>query len=168
MKNTNFKGKLRCMTAIYLTCGEQILLLYRQGGRVVNNVWVASAGGHFEEYELNDASACVLRELWEELGIAEEELENLSLRYVTLRRTEGELRQNYHFFAELKDGTERKLQSDEGILQWFSFEELEDLTMSYAAHYVLEHWVQEGQFTNKVYGGISNKDTMIIVDMPAF
>lgn len=43
-------GKLRNMTAVYILCKSKILLLYRQGGRVVNNVWVASAGGHFEDY----------------------------------------------------------------------------------------------------------------------
>ena len=46
--------KLRNMTGIYLSCNGQMLLLYRQGGRVVTNQWVASAGGHFEQEELND------------------------------------------------------------------------------------------------------------------
>ena len=59
-------GKLRNMTSIYLLYKGKILLLYRQGSRVVNNVWVGSAGGHFEENELNDARACVLRDLQEE------------------------------------------------------------------------------------------------------
>ena len=77
------EGKLRNMTCIYLFRGERVLLLYRQGGRVVNNVWTGSAGGHFEEYELNDAKACVLRELREELGLGPENLDNLALRYVT-------------------------------------------------------------------------------------
>ena len=45
------EGKLRNMTVIYLFRGEKVLLLYRQGGRVVNNVWTGSAGGHFENYE---------------------------------------------------------------------------------------------------------------------
>ena len=40
-------GKLRNMTSVYLSKGERMLLLFRQGGRVVNNVWVGSAGGHF-------------------------------------------------------------------------------------------------------------------------
>lgn len=42
-------GKLRNMTAIYLLQNDKILLLYRQGSRVVNNLWTGSAGGHFEE-----------------------------------------------------------------------------------------------------------------------
>jgi len=87
-------GTLRNMASIYISKGNKMLLLYRQGGRVVNDVWVGSAGGYFEEYELNDAKACVLRELKEELGITEKEIENLCLRYVTLRRSNGEIRQN--------------------------------------------------------------------------
>lgn len=51
----------------------------------------------FEEFELNDAKACVLREMNEELGLCEDNIRNLSLRYVTLRRTKGEIRQNYYF-----------------------------------------------------------------------
>ena len=47
-------GKLRNMTAIYLLQNDKILLLYRQGSRVVNNLWTGSAGGHFEEWELNE------------------------------------------------------------------------------------------------------------------
>lgn len=62
-------GKLRNMTAIYLMKGDKILLLYRQGGSVVNNVWIGSAGGHFEKEELNDAESCILREMKEELGL---------------------------------------------------------------------------------------------------
>lgn len=80
-------GKLRNMTALYLFKDDKVLLLYRQGGRVVNNVWTGSAGGHFEQNELNDAKACVLRELKEELGLGENDIQNLAFRYVTLRYT---------------------------------------------------------------------------------
>ena len=71
------QGKLRNMTGIYLLKGDKILLLYRQGGKVVNNVWTASAGGHFEKDELNDAQACVIRELQEELGLCAEEVKDM-------------------------------------------------------------------------------------------
>ena len=54
-------GKLRNMTAIYLLKEDKVLLLFRQGGKVVNEVWTGSAGGHFEEYELNDAKAWIGR-----------------------------------------------------------------------------------------------------------
>ena len=93
--------KLRNMTGIYLSCGGQMLLLYRQGGRVVSDRWIASAGGHFEKEELNDPKVCVLRELKEELNLTEDDLENLKMRYIGLRCVNGEIRQNYYFFASL-------------------------------------------------------------------
>lgn len=114
------------MTSIYLLCDDQVLMLYRQGSRVVNDLWVGSAGGHFEEYELNDPEACVLRELEEELSITKDMIEDLEWRYVTLRRA-GELRQNYYFFARLPDGTGVELHSDEGKLQWFPMEQINKL-----------------------------------------
>ena len=130
-------GTLRNMASIYISKGNKMLLLYRQGGRVVNNVWVGSAGGHFEEYELNDARACVLRELQEELGIAEKEIENLRLRYVTLRRSKGEIRQNYYFFADLKNGVSEEMVSNEGISKWFPLSELTSLEMPFTSKYVI-------------------------------
>ncbi len=42
------------MTAVYLTAGERILLLYRTGSRVIGDSWTGTAGGHFEPEELND------------------------------------------------------------------------------------------------------------------
>ena len=55
------------------------LLLYRQGGRVVKNVWTGSAGSHFESYRRNDANACILRELYEELRLKPEDIEDCAL-----------------------------------------------------------------------------------------
>ena len=72
-------GKLRNMASVYIRKGDQILLLFRQGSSIVNNLWIGSAGGHFENSELCDAKACVLRELWEEMGLTENHLQNLTL-----------------------------------------------------------------------------------------
>ena len=134
------EGKLRNMTSIYLLKGEKVLLLYRQGGRVVNDVWTGSAGGHFEDYELNDAKACVIRELNEELGLCESDIENLTLKYITLRRAKGEIRQNYYFFANIKDDVDDNLVSNEGKVNWFSLKEIHDLEMPYTAKYVIDHF----------------------------
>ncbi|MCX4255952.1 MAG: hypothetical protein OSJ54_03390 [Oscillospiraceae bacterium] len=60
------EGKLRNMTNIYLLRGKSILL-FRKGIKVVNNVWISSV-------ELNDAKACVLREMHEELGINHDDI----------------------------------------------------------------------------------------------
>ena len=151
-------GKLRNMTTIYLFKKDKVLLLYRQGGRVVNNVWTGSAGGHFESFELNDAKACVLRELNEGLGLQAEDIDGLSLRYITLRRVNGEIRQNYYFFAELKDSVNENLSSDEGECKWFSIDEIGSLDMPFTAKYVMEHFCQDGYLTNALYVGVARTD----------
>lgn len=162
------EGKLRNMTSIYLLKGEKILLLYRQGGRVVNDVWTGSAGGHFEDYELNDAKACVIRELNEELGLCESDIENLTLKYITLRRTKGEIRQNYYFFANIKDDVDDNLVSNEGKVNWFSLKEICHLEMPYTAKYVIEHFCSIGQFTNEMYTGVANGNEVVFVGLPEF
>lgn len=161
-------GALRNMTSIYISKGDEMLLLYRQGGRVVNDVWVGSAGGHFEEYELNDARACVLRELQEELGISEREIENLHLRYVTLRRSKGEIRQNYYFFADLKDNIDKEFSSNEGVSKWFSLSELASLEMPFTSKYVIEHYLKIGHKTDMIYGGIADGEKVVFTEMPEF
>ncbi len=161
-------GRLRNMASIYISKGDRMLLLYRQGSRVVNDVWVGSAGGHLEEDELNDARACVMRELKEELGITENEIENLYLRYVTLRRSKGEIRQNYYFFAELKDGIDEEFSSNEGVSKWFPFSDLTSLEMPFTSKYVIEHYLNVGCKTNMIYGGIADGEKVVFTEMPEF
>lgn len=159
-------GRLQNMTSIYLFRDNKVLLLYRQGSRVVNNVWTGSAGGHFEEFELNDARACVLRELNEETGITEDELSNLELKYITLRNTNGEIRQNYYFFARMN--TDISVSSNEGILRWFSIDEIGDLEMPFTAKYVLRHYLSEGMRNDRIYGGVAAKDGVIFTELDDF
>lgn len=158
-------AKLRNMTAIYLLKGEKVLLLYRQGGRVVNNVWTGSAGGHFESYELNDPKACVLRELKEELGLSAEDIDKLTLRYIALRNTKGEIRQNYYFFAELKESVDENLSSNEGVCKWFSLNEIASLEMPLTAKFVMEHYCSVGRLTDKVYVCVTNPEKMEFIDL---
>lgn len=158
-------GKLRNMTSIYLLNNGKVLLLYRQGSKVVDNVWIGSAGGHFEEYELNDAKACVLRELEEELSVTEDMLSNLALRYITLRRANGEIRQNYYFFANLKSDVKREITSNEGILKWFEFSELSELKMPFSAQHMMEHYLRVGMYNDKVYGGIADGSKVVFTEL---
>lgn len=160
------EGRLRNMTAVYLLRGEQVLLLFRQGGRVVSDVWTGSAGGHFEPSELNDAKACVLREMHEELGLDETDVENLTLRYITLRQTNGEIRQNYYFFARLKEEADCGLKSNEGRLQWFGLNETSGLKMPHTAQYVVKHYCAEGQFTDRLYVGATYAGGVNFMELP--
>ena len=161
-------GKLRNMTAIYLLKGDKVLLLFRQGGKVVNEVWTGTAGGHFEEFELNNAKACVLRELNEELNLCENDIENLSLRYITMRRTKEEIRQNFYFFANLKEDISEDLHSNEGTLKWFLIEDISALKMPYSAKHVMEHFCTIGKLSDKLYTGVANEKGVEFIELPEF
>lgn len=148
--------KLRNMTGIYLSCNGQMLLLYRQGGRVVSNQWVASAGGHFEKDELNDPKACVLRELKEELGLTEDDLTDLKMRYIGLRNVDGEIRQNYYFFANLRPEHYALFQSNEGKCRWVDYPDIMHYNMPLTAEHVMRHYLQTGQYTDDLYSAVSD------------
>lgn len=162
-------GRLRSMTSLYLRRGDQLLLLYRIGSKVIADSYTASAGGHFERDELGDAKACVLRELYEETGLTEQDIDNLSLRYVTLRLKNEELRQNYYFFADLID-KEKVITSNEGNLEWFQIEELAEtqLEMPFTAYYVVKHYIEVGKNTNALYAGIATEDGVEFTEMKEF
>lgn len=147
--------KLRNMTSLYLVNDRGVLCLYRLGSRVADHMYIGSAGGHFEEGELNDPQKCVLREMNEELGLTEEDVTGLTLRYITLRLKNGEIRQNYYFFARLR--REQGLKSTEGILRWVPWEEVPTLEMPGSAKHMLLHYKKEGQKTTQIYGGITQE-----------
>ena len=158
-------GRLRNMTSVYLMKDGLFLLLYREGGRVVNHVYTGSAGGHFEKDELSDARACVLREMQEELGLDETDMGEMTFRYITMRDTNGEIRQNYYFFAELL--SDRELASNEGTLCWVTMEEALKLPMPVTARAVVEHYISTGRFDNKRYVGVTGDKGTTFLELPA-
>ena len=158
---------LRPMTAIYLTRGKKILLLYRIGSRVVGNSYTGSAGGHIEAEEYRDPRACALRELQEETGLTSDALDGLALRYITQRCKDGEIRQNYYYFAELKDGFDVN-DSNEGRLEWHDMNALGDLPMPVTARHVVDHYLTVGRFTDALYGGITTAAGPVFAEMTDF
>ena len=158
--------RLRNMTSLYLVREDAVLCLYRIGSKVVNHRFVGAAGGHFEPEELNDPKRCVLREAWEELGLQENDMEGLALRYLTIRQMAGEIRQNYYFFARLKKDI--PLQSTEGNLQWVRFDQIPELYMPVSAKHMILHYLQIGQFNEEIYGGITEETGTTFVPMRSF
>lgn len=159
--------QLRPMTAIYITRGDKILLLYRIGSRVVGNSYTGSAGGHIEPVEYRDPKACVLRELQEETGLTADALDGLALRYITMRRKDGEIRQNYYYFAELKDGFDVN-DSTEGRLEWHDLSALDGLPMPVTARHVVDHYLATGRYDDKLYGGITTAQGPVFAVMDDF
>ena len=157
--------RLRNMTGIYLLHGEDVFLLYRKNGRVVTDTYVPSAGGHFEKDELNDARACVLRELNEELHLTEAALTDFSLRYVCLRNNGDEVRQNYYFFARLKDEYAHLPLSNEGTCVRVPLEKCLEYPMPVTAKLMMRHYLATGRYTNALYGCIVSGENATFVEM---
>ena len=160
-------GKLRSMTAIYISRGEKMLLLYRVGSRVIGPSFVG-IGGHFEPEEISDARACVLREMREEIGLTEGDLEGLSMRYAMQRLKNGEIRQNYYFFAELKDGVRIDLDTSEGRAQWVKMDEVLGKEMPVTAKYMLEHYLTVGRYTDCLYAGATTESGAVFTELREF
>ena len=159
---------LRNMTAIYLRNEDDLLMLHRTGSRVVENGRWCGIGGHFEEQELNDPQQCVLRELFEETGIRENDISHLRLRYITMRFKKQEVRQNYYFFAQMKNRPPSLPECDEGYLCWVPMSEVLQLPMPCSAYHCCRHFLEVGQFDANLYGGIATVNGIQFVKMKEF
>ena len=157
---------LRNMTSLFFTEPEGLWCLYRIGSRVANRKYVGAAGGHFEQDELSSPEACVLREMREELGLKPEDVENLTLRYVTLRYMGHEIRQNYYFFGSLKQ--KQTLHSTEGELRFFTWEELKTVDMPVSARHMMDHYLSVGRFDENRYAGITEPEGSRFVRLQHF
>lgn len=157
-------GKLRNMATIYIKNNDKVLLLDRIGSMVVSRSW-CGIGGHFEKCELNDAKATVLREMNEEIGIAENDLDNLCFKYIALRFVKDELRINYYFFADLKNNANINYDCDEGILDWVDFADLNNRKMPYTAQIIMKHYIEIGMNTNDFYTVSVDDENVTIVPM---
>lgn len=159
--------RLRNMTSLYLINGEKMLFLYRIGSKVIKDSYTGTVGGHFENDELNDPKACVLRELYEETGLTENDIEDLAMRYITLRQKNNEIRQNYYFFANLKDPNTH-ITSNEGNLEWADFDKAMLLNMPYTSKYIVEHYIKIGKNTSALYCGAAHENGVTFTELHNF
>lgn len=159
--------KTRNMTTIYIKTYEKILLLYRTNSKVGEDSW-RGYGGHFENEELNNPMKCVLRELEEESGLKNSDIENLELKYITLRLKNNEIRQNYYYFAELKNIDFEIKKTKEGYYKWFEFKDIFSLEMPFTAKYILKHYKSKGKNDKYIYGGIASDGDIEFVKINEF
>lgn len=158
---------LRNMTSIYILHENKILMLYRIGSKVVQPSW-CGIGGHFEKEELNNPRACVLRELFEESGIREDDICNVNLRYITLRLKNNEIRQNYYYFTNLHNAQIDISRCDEGRLEWVDINEILDLETPFTAKECLKHYLLAGKYDNKLYAGMATDSGVNFTELKEF
>lgn len=158
---------LRNMTAIYIIFENKMLLLYRVGSRVVQPSW-CGIGGHFEKDELNNPKACVIRELYEETGITENDIGDVELRYISLRLKNNEIRQNYYYFTDLHNTEIDIKECSEGKLEWVDENEVLDREMPFSAKECLKHYLSIGKHNNKLYAGVSTERGIDFTELKEF
>jgi len=164
--------KLRNLATIYIFNGNKILMMYRIGSRLFKGALWAGIGGHFEKDELNEPTKCVLRELLEETGIKIEDLDNLKLKYITTRKANDEIRQQYIYFANLTNKSVDILHCDEGEISWIEIDEILNLKMSFTNGDCLKHYFSVGKNNDEIYSGVVNvledKPTMNFIALRDF
>lgn len=134
--------KLRTMTAAYIRNGEDFLLMKRSVNKKFKpGIW-AGVGGHLEPEEINNPLAACLREVYEETGISEKELDNIVLKYIVTRRSKDEIRIQYVYFAD--SCTRNVGQTDEGELHWINKNNLLDRELSVTTIETLKHYLGIG------------------------
>ncbi len=131
-------------------------MLNKVGSKIFKEPLWVGAGGHFEEDELNDPDKCVLRELDEETGIGFEDIEGLTLKYITLRQTSQEIRQQYIYFASLYNKDVVLRPCDEGPLAWIDTQEIFNLRMSLTNATCLHHYFETGRNNRNCYTATIN------------
>lgn len=157
---------LRNMTSLFFVEEDGLWCLYRIGSRVANHKYVGACGGHFENSEQSSPTSCALREMREELGLSDSDIEGLNLKYMTVRYMGHEIRQNYYFFARLRG--ERKLVSSEGQICFFTWQELEQIPMPVSARQMMDHYLTVGRFDDRRYAGITEPDGARFVELQSF
>lgn len=158
--------RLRNMTSVYLVDDVGAWMLYRIGSKVADRMFIGSAGGHFEAGELNDPRACALRELKEELDLSPEDIDDMRLRYITHRLKNGEIRQNYYYFARLK--RDMVLESTEGELHHVAYADIPALEMPVSAKHMILHYLHTGRYTDALYAAVTQEGGSQFVEMKEF
>lgn len=141
--------------AAFLRHNDKYLLMERaQNRKVAPGVW-SGVGGHMECNELNDPQATCLREVFEESGIAAEQIRNLTLRYIIVRRFRNTIRQTYIYCGETDaEPTDKTV---EGKLHWISEGELLSLTYTATFAAMMEHYLTNPD-TERVIVGVAEND----------
>lgn len=150
--------KLRQMATAVLRYGEKALLIEKPGGWQHDGPFMAPVGGHLEPDELRDPRAAVLREIREETGLAEHDLEDLTFRYVLQRLKGDELRIQYVYTARCR--TDKVTSSDEGQLVWVDCREVPNRLVSAVLRSMWRHYLDHPGLTQPMAG------TMTVCEEP--
>ena len=146
---------LRIMTTAYLFHRNHVLLMRRSPTRkFMPGIWTG-IGGHLEAAEHGNLRCACLREIEEETGLRSEDVEELALRYVILRQSHKELRQQFVYFG--RTAKTELSSTDEGTLHWIPRTEIFHHQMSESNRFMLLHYF-ENHDKNAVFVGTMREE----------
>ena len=152
--------------AIFAMDDQDRVAMVRQYRYPMGEIVLELPAGKLEKGE--DPRDSGLRELREETGLTEESLEELRLRYITLRMKNGEIRQNYYFFAGLKPGAAVRGTCDEGRLEWVPYDSVLKREMPFTAKSILRHYLRVGCRTRCIYGSVTEAEDSAFTELAEF
>ncbi|GHU71507.1 hypothetical protein FACS1894184_18420 [Clostridia bacterium] len=145
---------LNNFASAFLRRGDDYLLMKRADNRKISpGIW-SDVGGHMEQYELNDPQVTCLREIEEETGITPDQVYNLALRYIIIRRFKDTIRQSYVYFGETD--VQPSVETDEGELHWIRESELLDRMYSATFAAMIKHFLTMPDKEHVVVGVAGN------------
>ncbi|WP_228469216.1 NUDIX domain-containing protein [Paenibacillus sp. JNUCC31] len=92
--------EIRQMATAFLSNGTDMLMMKKTGSKLFDFEFWGGIGGHLEQGELNSPMTASYREIEEETGFKQAEIDNFRLRYVLLQYSDGEVRQQFVYFGE--------------------------------------------------------------------
>ena len=149
--------RLRMMAGAFIINGKDYLMMKRAENRKLAPGMWGPVGGHVEPYEINDPKAACFREIYEETGLEEKDVDKLDLKYIIFRREKDEIRLHHIFIGRTKT-IHYEDKTDEGKLYWINEDELLEKTMSFTVRKALEHYIEFGNKTNEVMVGTVSAD----------
>jgi len=144
----------RNIATAFLMNGNDFLMMERSKENNLFPGFYYGVGGHLEPEELNNPRIACLREIYEETGIQEKEIEDLKLKYILLKRSYNETVMNYVYFGYSK--TRIVVENDEGTLHWVKKEEAVRCKLIDAFRITLAHYLKSDISSNDVLVGVVN------------
>lgn len=155
---------VRIGSTAFLFNESKVLLMKRSmDKKIAPGLW-SGIGGHAEPFELNNPMATCYREVYEETGIEEKDINDLNLRYITLRKCENdnEIRLSYFYFG--KTDCIDVIDTNEGELFWVEKENVLDLKMSGTIQEVVKHYFKIGYLNSQIFVGVMTESESEIIN----
>lgn len=151
--------KLRNIATAFLKNDDDYLLMERsKDNKRMPGYWYG-VGGHIEPEEINNPYGACMREVFEETGLKGDDVENMKLKYIIMRRAKDETVINYLYFGETK--TRRIVGNDEGTLHWIPKKDVLNHKFVDALRLALEHSFEKISTESEVLVGVLNKENDI-------